>query len=55
MLLKRVEELKPQVHIFGHIHCGFGQKHINGTSFYNVAVCDEIYMPSNGVTEIEVI
>lgn len=52
-LMDRIREIKPDIHIFGHIHCGFGQKHFNGTSFYNVALCDEMYMPTNGYTEIE--
>lgn len=51
-LLKRIKEVKPDLHLFGHVHCGHGQKHIDGTSFYNVAVCDEMYRPSNGITVI---
>ncbi len=52
-LLQAVNRVKPDLHIFGHIHCGHGQKHILGTSFYNVAVCDERYKPSNPITKIE--
>lgn len=52
-LLERIKKVKPDIHIFGHIHCGHGQKHIEGTSFYNVALCDEMYMPSNGITIID--
>lgn len=52
-LLKRVQEIKPDLHIFGHIHAGYGQKHINGTSFYNAAVCDEMYSPSNEIMVID--
>lgn len=47
-----VERIKPDIHIFGHIHCGHGEKHLNGTSFYNVAICDEMYGPTNPVTAI---
>lgn len=52
-LLKRIKQVKPDLHFFGHIHCGHGQKHIDGTSFYNVAVCDEMYCPTNPVTIVE--
>ncbi len=52
-LAERVKEIKPDLHFFGHIHSGHGQKHLNGTSFYNVAICDEMYGPSNPVTIID--
>lgn len=52
-LYKRITELKKlQVHIFGHIHCGYGQKHIDGVSYYNASICDETYIASNPITEI---
>lgn len=46
-LAEAIKRVKPAVHIFGHIHCGYGQKHIDGVSYYNAAVCDEMYMPTN--------
>lgn len=52
-LLDRIKEIKPDIHIFGHIHCGHGQKHVDGTSFYNASICDEMYAASNPVTVIE--
>ncbi len=53
-LLNRINQLKDlDLHLFGHIHCGHGQKHINGKSFYNVSICDEMYSPSNPVTIID--
>lgn len=49
-----IERLKPDVAIFGHIHlCGGQEFHKDGTSYYNVAVCDERYIPSNGIKVIE--
>lgn len=51
-LLEKVKEIKPDIHIFGHIHCSHGEKHIDGTSFYNVCSCDEMYVASQGFTEI---
>lgn len=52
-LRKRIEQIKPLVHVFGHIHSAVGEHHENGTSFYNVSICDEMYMPSNPVRIIE--
>lgn len=52
-LLDAIRRIKPDIHICGHIHHSYGQEHIDGTSFYNVSICDEMYYPSNAVTEIE--
>lgn len=46
-LLAAVKRIKPDIHLFGHIHCGYGEKHIDGTSFYNGSMLDEMYMPAN--------
>jgi Icc-related predicted phosphoesterase len=54
-LLLAIKRIKPQVHIFGHIHCGYGEKHVDGTSFYNVAVCDEMYCATQAPRSIEII
>jgi len=42
-LLHRVHQIKPKVHIFGHIHEGYGQTIRNGTHFVNAAFCDINY------------
>lgn len=53
-LSDRIKELKElDLHFFGHIHCGAGQKHLNGVSYYNVSICDEIYYPSNPITIVD--
>jgi len=53
-LLKKVQEIKPDLHLFGHIHHPGGtQVHKDGTSFYNCSVCNEQYFPSNPLTIIE--
>lgn len=52
-LLRKIELIKPDIHIFGHIHCGHGEFHKDGTSFYNAAICDEMYSPTNPVTVID--
>jgi predicted phosphohydrolase len=46
-LLRRVEEIKPLVHIFGHIHHGYGQTEKFGVKFVNASICDEDYSPAN--------
>lgn len=58
-----VDRINPKIHIFGHIHGSHGSsaKGVNdestfkdSTCFYNVAVCDEQYNPTNPATVIEV-
>lgn len=46
-LLARVREVRPKVHVFGHIHDGYGQEISGGTHFINAAMCDEGYKQVN--------
>jgi Icc-related predicted phosphoesterase len=46
-LLKRVEQIKPKVHIFGHIHESHGVIKLNSIQYVNGAICDEQYKPTN--------
>ena len=46
-LLKRVKEVKPKVHCFGHIHEDSGISEENGTKFINASICDFNYKPLN--------
>lgn len=53
-LKDRIDLIKPDLHIFGHIHhCGGQQHHEDGVSYYNASICDEMYCPSNPVTVID--
>ncbi len=53
-LADRIAEIKPDIHIFGHIHIHGGcEIHKDGVSYYNAAVCDEMYMPTNKIHYIE--
>lgn len=52
-LLLAVQRVRPAIHIFGHIHCGHGKLEQDGTTFYNVSICDEGYSASNPITVIE--
>ena len=47
LLLKRVKEVNPRVHIFGHIHGSYGQQRIGPTLFVNACLCNELYQPVN--------
>lgn len=54
-LMNRIKELKDlDLHFFGHIHAPGGtEKHIDGVSYYNAAICDESYFPGNKITEVD--
>lgn len=49
-LRKRVEAIaslgRLQLHIFGHIHCGYGMHEEFGVRFINASTCDEQYAPT---------
>ncbi len=52
-LTKAIKRIKPDIHIFGHIHPQCGEKHEDGVSYYNASICDEMYYPSNSPHIIE--
>lgn len=37
-LSKRVEEIQPTIHCFGHVHASYGQTKQNGTHFINASI-----------------
>lgn len=49
-LRKRVEEIarfgRLKLHVFGHIHCGYGTAKNFGVRFVNASICDESYEPT---------
>jgi Icc-related predicted phosphoesterase len=47
LLLKRVKEIKPKIHVFGHVHGGRGIEFIDGTLFINASVVNEKYQIVN--------
>lgn len=54
-LLKRVEQVKPMLHIFGHIHfCGRQTFKTKDTLFVNASVCNEIYETINPPVVVEI-
>jgi Icc-related predicted phosphoesterase len=46
-LLERVQKVRPRLHLFGHIHEGYGVQEVGGTTFGNGAICDLRYVPRN--------
>ncbi len=44
-LLAAVQRTKPRVHVFGHIHRGYGTTQNKHTTFYNASICNEDYEP----------
>jgi Icc-related predicted phosphoesterase len=53
-LRKRVEIIKPKLHVFGHIHCGYGEKEEFGVKFVNASNCDEEYQPTQMPIIVEI-
>jgi Icc-related predicted phosphoesterase len=49
-----VEKVRPKIHLFGHIHNGYGFEQNEFTKFYNVSVCNEGYFLKNPITEIDI-
>lgn len=49
-LRKRVEQIaafgRLKLHVFGHIHCGYGIQEEFGVKFVNASTCDEQYNPT---------
>lgn len=46
-LLDAILRIKPKIHIFGHIHEGYGRQILNGTTFVNASIMTEYYDPTN--------
>src|SRR5208282_2016499 len=53
-LAKQVTISVPKIHVFGHIHNGYGQKRIGQTLYVNAAICDEDYRPVNAPIVVEI-
>ncbi|HQU86420.1 MAG TPA: metallophosphatase domain-containing protein [Pyrinomonadaceae bacterium] len=57
-LMKRIEQIsvfgKLKLHVFGHIHCGYGKTEENGIVFVNASTCDEEYKPTQPPIVVEI-
>jgi len=47
LLLERVEEVEPMLHVFGHIHESHGWERVGKTLFVNASTCDRLYDAGN--------
>jgi 3',5'-cyclic AMP phosphodiesterase CpdA len=53
-LLKRVLEVKPTIHCYGHAHNGYGERFFEGIHFINAAILNEGYQVANKPVEVEI-
>jgi len=53
LLKRRVAEVKPKIHCFGHIHFAYGCTGYGSTQFYNCALLNEQYGMANSPWEVE--
>lgn len=52
--LRNMRKGRLRLHVFGHIHEGYGIKAIDGITFVNASVCDAAYNPKNRPIEITI-
>jgi len=53
-LRNKIEEIKPVLHVCGHIHEGYGESIVNGTVYVNASICDRFYDPINKPIVIDI-
>jgi Icc-related predicted phosphoesterase len=53
-LMNKIIEIKPEIHVFGHIHESYGEFAKNGTSFYNASVVNFGYEVVNKPWVVEI-
>jgi predicted phosphodiesterase len=54
LLRKAVARVKPKLHVFGHIHDGYGIQTTSLTTFVNASICTERYRPTNAPIVINI-
>ena len=52
-LRSHVKRVKPKLHVFGHIHGGYGEDHDGATHFVNASLLDEAYKPTHEPVVVE--
>lgn len=45
-LRDRLQEVKPRLHVCGHIHEAYGVEKVGETTYINASICDQGYKPS---------
>ena len=53
LLAEEVVKKKPKIHVFGHIHGGYGYKYVDGTNYINAAILNDDYEMINKPITIE--
>jgi len=53
-LLKRIDEVRPKIHAFGHIHEGYGKLELKDIIFINSSILDETYTIRNEPITVEI-
>lgn len=53
-LLKKIEEIKPKIHAFGHIHEDYGMIELKNTTFINSSILDDRYSIKNEPITIDI-
>lgn len=48
-----VERIQPRLHVFGHIHEGYGELILGPTKFVNASICTVGYQPTNPVIVVD--
>jgi Icc-related predicted phosphoesterase len=49
----RLAAVKSRLHVFGHIHDGYGFQQVEDITYVNASVCDEDYKPVNPVMVVD--
>lgn len=52
-LRKALPRVRPALHVFGHIHEGYGMRDVDGTRFVNASICDVRMVPLNAPVVLE--
>ena len=52
-LLKKVKDVRPGYHVFGHIHASYGRVELEGTAFVNASILDTRLGPVNAPVSID--
>ena len=54
-LFSAIERIRPKIHVFGHIHGGYGKQEMTfGTTCYNASIVDEAYHVRNKPWVLEI-
>jgi Icc-related predicted phosphoesterase len=53
-MLAAVDRVQPRLHVFGHVHGGYGEYRRGFTTPLNCSICDERYDPTNKPIAIDI-